>query len=143
MCELDWSVVNDNPFFCPDLQQVSALEEYLTALRRAGDSIGARVRVEALHVPVGLGEPVFDKLNAEIAHGLMSINAVRGVEIGDGFSCVTQKGSEHRDELTSEGFLSNHAGGILGGISTGQAIVAELAVKPTPSIRIPGRSING
>ena len=111
-------------------------------LRKSGDSIGAEVTVVASGVPVGLGEPIFDRLDADIAHALMSINAVKGVEIGAGFACVEQKGSEHRDELTPEGFLSNHAGGILGGISTGQDIVARMALKPTSSIRLPGRTMD-
>jgi chorismate synthase len=137
-----WGEVNDNAFFAPDASVVPALEDYMDALRKSGDSIGARLTVVAHNVPVGLGEPVFDRLDAEIAYALMCINAVKGVEIGAGFNCVTQRGSEHGDELTPEGFLSNHAGGILGGISTGQDIVAHLAVKPTSSIRIPRRSIN-
>jgi chorismate synthase len=137
-----WDVVNDNPFFAPDASVVQALEDYLDALRKSGDSIGARLTVVAQNVPVGWGEPVYDRLDAEIAYALMSINAVKGVEIGAGFGCVTQKGSEHGDELTPQGFLSNHAGGILGGISTGQDIVAHIAVKPTSSIRIPRRSID-
>ena len=114
----------------------------MQALLKEGNSIGAKVTVVAEGVPVGLGEPVFDRLDAEIAHGLMSINAVKGVEVGAGFDSVAQKGSEHRDELTPDGFLTNHAGGILGGISSGQSIVAHLALKPTSSIRIPGRSID-
>src|SRR5450830_631465 len=137
-----WDVVNDNPFFAPDASVVPALEDYMDALRKSGDSIGAKLTVVAENVPVGLGEPVYDRLDAEIAYALMSINAVKGVEIGAGFGCVTQKGSEHGDEMTPQGFLSNNAGGILGGISTGQDIVAHLAIKPTSSIRIPRRSIN-
>ena len=137
-----WDVVNDNPFFAPDASVVQALEDYMDALRKSGDSIGAKLTVVAENVPVGWGEPVYDRLDAEIAYALMSINAVKGVEIGAGFACVMQKGSEHGDELTPQGFLSNNAGGILGGISTGQDIVAHLAVKPTSSIRIPRRSIN-
>ncbi|MEN8216352.1 MAG: chorismate synthase [Pseudomonadota bacterium] len=138
----DWEEINRNPFFCPDASKVPELEAYLDALRKEGNSIGARINVVASHVPVGLGEPIFDRLDAEIAHALMSINAVKGVEIGDGFACVQQKGTEHRDEITPEGFLSNHAGGILGGISTGQDIVASIALKPTSSLRLPGRSID-
>ena len=131
-----------NSFFIADASYVAKLEEYMDALRKSGDSIGAKLAVVAHNVPVGWGEPVFDRLDADIAHALMGITAVKGVEIGAGFGCVTQKGSEHGDELTPEGFLSNNAGGILGGISTGQNIVAHLAIKPTSSIRIPRRSIN-
>ncbi|KHD09217.1 chorismate synthase [Candidatus Thiomargarita nelsonii] len=138
----DWEEINRNPFFCPDASKVPELETYLDALRNEGNSIGARINVVASHVPVGLGEPIFDRLDAEIAHALMSINAVKGVEIGDGFACVQQKGTQHRDEITPEGFLSNHAGGILGGISTGQDIVASIALKPTSSLRLPGRTID-
>ncbi len=137
-----WDVVNNNPFFAPDAGVVPALEDYMDALRKSGDSVGAKLTVVAENVPVGLGEPVYDRLDAEIAYALMSINAVKGVEIGAGFASVAQKGSEHGDEMTPEGFLSNHAGGILGGISTGQNIVAHLAVKPTSSIRLPRRSID-
>jgi chorismate synthase len=137
-----WDVVNDNPFFAPDASVVQPLEDYMDALRKSGDSIGAKLTVVAENVPVGWGEPVYDRLDAEIAYALMSINAVKGVEIGAGFASVTQHGSEHGDEMTPQGFLSNNAGGILGGISTGQDIVAHLAVKPTSSIRIPRRSIN-
>jgi len=137
-----WDEVHNNPFFSADAGVLPALEDYMDALRKSGDSIGARLTVVAENVPVGWGEPVFDRLDAEIAYALMSINAVKGVEIGAGFSCVTQKGSEHGDELTPRGFLSNNAGGILGGISTGQDIVAHIAIKPTSSIRIPRRSIN-
>ncbi|MBZ0071726.1 MAG: chorismate synthase [Thiohalobacteraceae bacterium] len=138
----DWSVVEDNPFFWPDAAGVPELEAYMDALRKSGDSIGARVTVVADGVPPGLGEPIFDRLDAELAHALMSINAVKGVEIGAGFACVEQKGTEHRDEITPQGFLSNNAGGILGGISSGQDIVASIALKPTSSIRLPGRSVN-
>jgi chorismate synthase len=138
----DWSVVEDNPFFWPDAAMVPALEEYMDALRKSGDSIGARVTVVASSIPPGLGEPIFDRLDADIAHALMSINAVKGVEIGAGFACVEQKGTEHRDEITPQGFLSNNAGGILGGISSGQDIIAHIALKPTSSIRLPGRSVN-
>ena len=139
---VDWSIVDDNPFFCPDPNKVEELETYMDALRKKGDSIGARVNVIASHVPPGLGEPIFDRLDAELAHALMSINAVKGVEIGGGFDCVESLGTEFRDEITPEGFLSNHAGGILGGISTGQDIVASIALKPTSSLHLPGRSIN-
>jgi len=137
-----WDEVNNNPFFAPDAGVVQSLEDYMDALRKSGDSIGAKLAVVAHNVPVGWGEPVFDRLDAEIAYALMGINAVKGVEIGAGFGCVTQKGSEHGDELTPQGFLSNNAGGILGGISTGQDIVAHYAVKPTSSIRIERNSID-
>ncbi|MGB6976989.1 MAG: chorismate synthase [Gammaproteobacteria bacterium] len=138
----DWAAVSSNPFFFPDAAKVPALEEFITQLRREGDSIGARINVVASGVPVGLGEPVFDKLSAEIAHAMMSINAVKGVEMGAGFACVEQRGSEHRDEIAPQGFLSNHAGGTLGGISSGQDILVSIALKPTSSIRIPGKTIN-
>ncbi|MDX2424067.1 MAG: chorismate synthase [Amphritea sp.] len=138
----DWDQVEQNPFFCPDVDKVAEMEAYMDALRKEGNSVGAKISVSATGVPVGLGEPIFDRLDAELAHALMSINAVKGVEIGDGFACVEQKGTEHRDEMTPEGFLSNHAGGILGGISTGQEITAHIALKPTSSLRLPGQSIN-
>ena len=138
----DWEQVEHNPFFWPCAETVPELEAYMDALRRSGDSIGAAVTVVASGVPTGLGEPIFDRLDADIAHALMSINAAKGVEIGAGFACVEQKGTEHRDPMTPEGFLSNNAGGILGGISTGQDIVARIALKPTSSIRLPGRSID-
>ena len=138
----DWSVVEDNPFFWPDAAMVPELETYMDALRKSGDSIGAKVTVVATGVPPGLGEPIFDRLDADIAHALMSINAVKGVEIGAGFASVEQKGTEHRDEITPAGFLSNNAGGVLGGISSGQDVVAHIALKPTSSIRLPGRSVN-
>ncbi|MCK0767748.1 chorismate synthase [Chromohalobacter canadensis] len=137
-----WEAVDSNPFFCPDPDKVPELEAFMDQLRRDQDSVGARITVVAEGVPVGLGEPVFDRLDAELAHGLMSINAVKGVEVGDGFASVAQRGSEHRDEMTPEGFLSNHAGGVLGGISSGQTLVAHLALKPTSSITQPGRSID-
>ncbi len=137
-----WDDVAGNAFFAPNAEVVQSLEDYMDALRKSGDSIGARLAVVARNVPAGFGEPVFDRLDADIAHALMGINAVKGVEIGAGFSCVTQRGSEHGDELTPDGFLSNNAGGILGGISTGQDIVAHYAIKPTSSIRIPRRSID-
>ena len=139
---VSWDVVEDNPFFCPDPDRVCQLEAYMDALRKEGDSIGARVNVVATGVPPGLGEPVFDRLDADLAHALMSINAVKGVEIGGGFGCIESKGTEFRDELTPQGFQSNHAGGILGGISSGQAIVASIALKPTSSLRLPGASVN-
>lgn len=140
--QFDWDEVERNPFFCPDAGKVKEMESYIDKLRKDGDSIGARINVIASGVPVGLGEPVFDKLDAEIARALISINAVKGVEIGAGFASIEQRGSEHRDEITPDGFLSNNAGGILGGISTGQDIVASIALKPTSSIRIPGRTVN-
>ncbi|WP_444889681.1 chorismate synthase [Microbulbifer sp. DLAB2-AA] len=141
--KLDWEQVEQNPFFCPDAERVPEMEAYMQALIKEGNSIGARISVHASGVPAGLGEPIFDRLDADLAHGLMSINAVKGVEIGAGFDCVEQKGTEHRDEITpEEGFLSNNAGGILGGISSGQDIVAHIALKPTSSLRIPGRSID-
>jgi len=139
---LVWDEVERNPFFCPDPEWVAELEQFMDALRKSGDSIGARVTVVASGVPVGWGEPIFDRLDADIAHALMSINAVKGVEIGAGFDCVEQRGTEHRDELSPAGFLSNRAGGVLGGISTGQDIVASIALKPTSSIRLPGRTID-
>ncbi len=134
--------VDQNPFFCPDPDKVKAMEEYMAALSKEGNSIGAKISVQASNVPTGLGEPIFDRLDADIAKAMMSINAVKGVEIGAGFDSVTQKGSEHRDEITATGFLSNHAGGVLGGISSGQDILVNMALKPTSSIRIPGRSID-
>ncbi len=137
-----WDQVEQNAFFCPDADKVPELEAYMDALRKEGNSIGARINVVASGVPAGLGEPIFDRLDADIAHALMSINAVKGVEIGDGFACVEQKGTEHRDEMTPEGFLSNHAGGVLGGISSGQAILASIALKPTSSLRLPGHTVN-
>ena len=140
--KLDWDQVHQNPFFCPDADKVPEMEAYMDALRKEGDSIGARINVVAEGVPPGLGEPVFDRLDADLAHALMSINAVKGVEIGAGFGCIDQKGTAHRDEMTPEGFLSNHAGGVLGGISSGQPILASIALKPTSSLRLPGRSID-
>jgi chorismate synthase len=137
-----WDDVENNPFFAPDAGSVAALEEYMDTLRRSGDSVGARLRVSATGVPVGLGAPLYDKLDADIAYAMMGINAVKGVEIGAGFNAVTQKGSEHGDELLPDGFASNHAGGVLGGISTGQDIEVSIAIKPTSSIRLPRRSIN-
>lgn len=138
----DWDEVGNNAFFCPDAGKVAELEAYMDALRKEGNSIGARVTVVATGVPPGLGEPIFDRLDADIAHALMSINAVKGVEIGAGFGCVEQKGTEHRDEITPEGFIGNDAGGVLGGISSGQDIVASIAMKPTSSLRLPGQSVN-
>ncbi|MEJ2565264.1 MAG: chorismate synthase [Gammaproteobacteria bacterium] len=138
----DWDEVDNNPFFCPDGAKVEQLEAYMDDLRKEGNSIGARITVVAGGVPPGWGEPIFDRLDADIAKAMMSINAVKGVEIGAGFASVEQKGTEHRDEIIPEGFLSNNAGGILGGISTGQAVVCSIALKPTSSIRLPGRSVN-
>jgi len=138
----DWDQVDQNPFFSPDAQAAEEMAEYMDALRKEGNSVGAKISVVASGVPVGLGEPIFDRLDADLAHSLMSINAVKGVEIGDGFACVAQKGTEHRDEMTPDGFLSNHAGGVLGGISSGQDIIAHIALKPTSSMRLPGRSID-
>jgi len=138
----DWTAVEENSFFWPDASAVAELEKYMDALRKSGDSVGARVTVVADGVPPGWGEPIYGKLDQDIASALMSINAVKGVEIGDGFAAVAQRGSEHRDEITPQGFLSNHAGGILGGISSGQQIIASMALKPTSSILIPGHSVN-
>jgi chorismate synthase len=137
----DQSQIEQNPFFFPDAGKLEALDEYMRALKKEGNSVGAKVCVVARNVPVGLGEPVFDRLDADIAHAMMGINAVKGVEIGDGFAVVEQKGSEHRDEMTPTGFASNHAGGILGGISSGQEIVVSMALKPTSSITVPGKTI--
>jgi chorismate synthase len=139
---VDFNAIETNPFFCPDTRKVAELENLITDLRKQKNSVGARINVQALHVPVGLGEPVFDRLDADLAHALMSINAVKGVEIGEGFAVVTQRGTEHRDEMTPAGFLSNHAGGILGGISTGQTITASVAFKPTSSLPTPAQSID-
>ncbi|MDA3978954.1 chorismate synthase [Gallibacterium sp. AGMB14963] len=139
---IDWDFVNSNPFFCPDAATIEKFDALIRDLKKAGDSIGAKLTVVAENVPVGLGEPVFDRLDADLAHALMGINAVKGVEIGDGFAVVNQRGSQHRDEMTPDGFCSNHAGGILGGISSGQPIIATIALKPTSSITIPGRSVN-
>ena len=141
-CELkEWAQVEQNPFFCPDSDQLDALDALLRGLKKEGDSIGAKVSIVAENVPVGLGEPVFDRLDADLAHALMSINAVKGVEIGDGFEVVAQRGSQHRDEIRQSGFQSNHAGGILGGISSGQTITASIALKPTSSITVPGKTL--
>ena len=134
--------IGDNPFFAPNVSSIGQLEAHMDALRRAGDSCGARIRVVARGVPPGLGEPLYDKLDADIAHAMMGINAVKGVEIGDGFAVVGQRGSEHGDELTPEGYASNHAGGVLGGISSGQDLVVHIAIKPTSSIRTERRSID-
>src|SRR5687767_3806749 len=136
------ATVYDNPFFSPDPSRLEELENYMINLRREGDSVGARVNVIAQGVPTGLGEPIFDRLDAEIAYAMMSINAVKGVEIGAGFASVAQKGSQHRDEMTPAGFVSNNAGGILGGISSGQDILVSIALKPTSSITVPGRTVD-
>lgn len=143
--EIPWqdeAAIDTNPFFAPNAGIVQQLEDYMDALRKSGDSVGAEVTVVARGVPVGWGDPVYDRLDADIAYAMMGINAVKGVEIGAGFNSVTQKGSEHGDELTPEGFLSNNAGGILGGITSGQDVVVRMAVKPTSSIRLPRRTIN-
>ncbi len=137
-----WDVVNSNPFFVADESAVPALEEFMDKLRKSGDSVGARITTIATGVPVGWGEPVYDKLDADLAYNMMSINAVKGVEIGAGFAAVAQKGTEHSDEMTPQGFLTNNAGGILGGISTGQDVVVNVAVKPTSSIRLARRTID-
>jgi chorismate synthase len=139
---VDLDAADGNPFFCPDPARVPELEALIDQLRRDGDSIGARVSLVATRVPPGLGEPVFDRLDADIAHAMMGINAVKAVEVGAGFAAVEQRGSEHRDELTPDGFLSNHAGGTLGGISSGQDVLVSIALKPTSSIVIPGRTID-
>jgi chorismate synthase len=139
---VDWDYVNQNPFFCGDREAVPKFEELITSLRRDGTSVGARLTVVADNVPVGWGEPVFDRLDADIAHAMMSINAVKAVAIGDGFDVVSQKGHEARDELTAQGFTANHSGGVLGGISSGQPIVVTIALKPTSSITNPGHSLD-
>ena len=138
----DLSIVDENPFFCAQADKVTELENYMDDLRKQGDSVGAKVNVIASGVPVGLGEPVFDRIDADIAHAMMSINAVKGIEVGAGFASVAQKGSEHRDEISPQGFLSNHAGGTLGGISSGQDLLVSVAFKPTSSIRIPGQTVD-
>ena len=138
----DWDQVERNSFFCPDAELVPELESYMTALRKEGESVGARVSVVASGVPPGLGEPVFDRIDADIAHAMMSINAVKGVEIGDGFDVVELKGTQNRDEITPEGFLSNHAGGTLGGITSGQDLLVSIALKPTSSIHLPGQTVD-
>ena len=137
-----WGEVGNNAFFAPNADIVPQLEAFMDALRKSGDSVGAKVSVVAENVPPGWGEPLYDKLDADLAHALMGLNAVKGVEIGDGMQAARQKGTEHRDEITPAGFVSNHAGGVLGGISSGQAIVAHLAIKPTSSMRLPGRSVD-
>jgi len=137
-----WGEVGNNAFFAPNADIVPQLEAFMDALRKSGDSVGAKVSVVAENVPPGWGEPLYDKLDADLAHALMGLNAVKGVEIGDGMQAARQKGTEHRDEITPAGFVSNHAGGVLGGISSGQAIVAHLAIKPTSSMRLSGRSVD-
>ena len=137
-----WAAVEDNPFFCPEPGRVEAIAALIDSLRRDGDSIGAEITVVASGAPVGLGEPVFAKLDGELAGALMGINAVKGVAIGDGFAVVQQRGTEHRDEMSAKGFLSNHAGGVLGGLSSGQDIIARLALKPTSSLTTPGRTLD-
>jgi chorismate synthase len=137
-----WDAVGNNPFFSSNPDMVSALESFMDELRKSGDSVGARITTVAEHVPVGWGAPVYAKLDSDLAAAMMSINAVKAVEIGSGFASVTQRGSEHGDELTPDGFVTNHAGGILGGISTGQDIIATIGIKPTSSIRVPRRSID-
>jgi chorismate synthase len=139
---LDWATVETNPFFCPDAAKILEMEQYMAALNKRGDSIGARINVVASGMIPGLGEPVFNRLDADIASAMMGINAVKGVEIGAGFASIEQAGSEHRDLLTPQGFVGNNAGGVLGGISSGQDITVSLALKPTSSIRQPGATIN-
>lgn len=140
--QVQWDTIETNPFFCPDPSKIEALEQFMQRLNKQGDSVGARINVVARGLPPGWGEPVFDRLDADIAHAMMGINAVKGVEIGDGFAVVEQLGTEHRDELSPSGFRSNHAGGVLGGISSGQDLIVSMALKPTSSIRIPGESID-
>ena len=139
---LDWDSIDENPFFCPDPERVPELESYMDSLRKSGDSVGARVNVIARNVPAGLGAPIYGKLDADLASAMMGINAAKGVEIGAGFESVVQNGTEHRDEMTPEGFLSNNAGGILGGISSGQDVMVSTAFKPTSSLRIPCRGLD-
>lgn len=139
---MEWETIDDNPFFCPDPERVAELESYMDGLRKSGDSVGARVNVVARNVPAGLGAPIYGKLDADLASAMMSINAAKGVEIGAGFDSVAQMGTAHRDEMTAQGFLSNHAGGILGGISSGQDVMVSTAFKPTSSLRIPCRGLD-
>ncbi|MFA9420341.1 MAG: chorismate synthase [Gammaproteobacteria bacterium] len=140
--DFDWDEVNNNPFFCPDAGMVAEMEKYMDALRKQGESIGAKISVVASGVPPGLGEPIFDRIDAEIAHAMMSINAVKGVEIGAGFDSIEQKGTTHRDEISPQGFLSNNAGGTLGGITSGQDILVNIALKPTSSLHLPGKTVD-
>ncbi len=142
LAPVDPPSASDNPFFCPDPSRIAELEALMWQVREAGDSVGARVTVVATGVPPGLGEPVFDRLDADLAHAMMGINAVKGVELGDGFRVAAQRGSEARDELTPRGFTANHAGGVLGGISTGQDLVISMALKPTSSIQVPAQTID-
>ncbi len=139
--KIDFQAVNNNPFFTPDIEATAKFDELIRQIKKEGDSIGAKICVVAQNVPIGLGEPVFDRLDADLAKALMSINAVKGVEIGDGFGVVSQKGSEHNDPISKDGFVSNNSGGILAGISNGESIVAHIALKPTPSISIPMQSV--
>ncbi|CAL4318574.1 chorismate synthase [Buchnera aphidicola] len=141
-CQIkSWSQINKNPFFCPDKKKIPKIENFIKDLKKRRNSIGAEITIIAKNIPIGLGEPVFDRLDADLAHALMSINAVKGIEIGDGFSVINQLGSENRDEISQDGFLSNHAGGILGGISNGEPIIIKIALKPTSSIDIPINTI--
>ncbi len=140
--QFDLATINTNPFFCPDPSRIEALEDYMKALWKSGDSVGAKVKVRATGVPVGLGAPVYAKLDTDLCNAMMSINATKGVEVGAGFLSVSQRGTEHRDEMTPDGFLSNHAGGILGGISTGQPVEVAVAFKPTSSLRLPGQTVD-
>ncbi|KAA0449557.1 MAG: chorismate synthase [Candidatus Thioglobus sp.] len=140
--KIDLSTIHNNPFFCPDASKINELEEYMDALRKSGESIGARINIIVSAMPVGLGEPIFDRLEADVAHAMMSINAVKGVEIGAGFASITQKGSQHRDSISAAGFASNNAGGTLGGISSGQDLLVSIALKPTSSLRLPVESID-
>jgi chorismate synthase len=139
---IDAAQIAENPFFAPNAAIVPQLESYMDELRKSGDSVGAQISVAAAGVPPGWGEPVYDRLDADLAYAMMGINAVKGVEVGAGFASIAQKGSEHGDEMTPQGFLSNNAGGVLGGISTGQDIVVRMAIKPTSSIRLPRRTVN-
>jgi len=138
----DWNEVANNPFFCADAAMVPEMEKYMDALRKEGESIGAKISIVASGVPPGLGEPIFDRIDADIAHAMMSINAVKGVEIGAGFASIEFKGTQNRDEITPQGFLSNHAGGTLGGITSGQDVLVNIALKPTSSIHLPGKSVD-
>ncbi len=140
--KMDWALVNSNPFFCPDASKIDEMAAFMEKLNKEGDSIGAKITVTATGVPVGWGEPVFDRLDADIASAMMGINAVKGVEIGAGFAAIEQRGTQHRDEMSPRGFLSNHAGGVLGGISSGQDIVVNIALKPTSSLHVPGKTID-
>ncbi|AZP36315.1 Chorismate synthase [Candidatus Annandia adelgestsuga] len=138
----NWDIIEKNPFFCPNLLKIKKIEKLICQLKKKGNSIGAKITIIIENIPVGLGEPVFDRLDADLAHSIMSINAVKGIEIGDGFKVINQLGSQHRDEMNKKGFLTNHSGGILGGISTGQNIIINIALKPTSSIKVCGNSID-